>query len=128
MTKGLEWEPYEARYYSLLGAIAESSGETINTVERYYDHALKLDPVDARALLRQFAINASRGETIEALRLAEAVFRAWPGYWENIEPFLPTLLSSEVGYDFALARFRNASGRATSYPVFACQRILEVWI
>lgn len=102
---GIRFEPYDARLYSLLGTIAELEGRDAKTVQQLYIHSLALDPTDLRALLRRFAYSVSNGQVKDALKQAELIFRAWPQFWDLIEPSLPELLSSEEGFQQAYERF-----------------------
>lgn len=102
---GIAREPYDARLYSLLGLIRERQGAPAAEVQRLYLHALALDPTDLQALLRRFAYEASTGATEAAVGRAEILFRAWRPQWELIEPYLPSLLTSEAGYRIGFERF-----------------------
>ena len=110
LTEAIRYEPHDARLYSLLGLIEEYSGKPSQTVQALYSHALALDPTDIRALIRRFAYSVSNEETGEAVRIAELVFRAWRKEWPALEPYIPELLGSDVGYGEARKRFAQLPG------------------
>lgn len=110
LTEAIRYEPHDARLYSQLGLIEEYSGKPSQTVQALYSHALALDPTDIRALIRRFAYSVSNDETGEAVRIAELVFRAWRNEWSALEPYIPQLLGSDVGYREARQRFAQLPG------------------
>lgn len=101
---GLALSPIDARFYSLLGVLADKDDDQ-DTASKYYRYALGLSSTEIQALSRQLLIDVSRGDYLDAANRLEVLGRRWPGRWSSIEPILPVLLSDPTAYTQIAERF-----------------------
>lgn len=110
---GIYLNPYDARFYSLHGALLEASG-SVDDAQQYYTHALRLIPTQELALLRRFVFKVSKNNYPGAMKLAELIYQRWKSNWPLVEPFLPVLLSDQTAYDLASEIFPDRENGAIS--------------
>ena len=102
--EGLDKDPYDGRFYSLLGFIEESQGKE-EEAQKFYIHARKLIQTEQYALMRRFVYQFKRGEYLKATELAELIYLRWQNRWPLIEPFLVELFQDEASYKSAIQFF-----------------------
>ncbi len=90
--KGMFLSPIDARFYSLMGVLAERSDDR-EAASQFYRHALDLLPTELQALSRQLVFDIQSQRYLEAAETLEILGRRWPDRWSSFEPALPILLS-----------------------------------
>lgn len=102
--EGLKKDPYDGRFYSLLGVVEESEGRE-EQAQNFYIHARKLIQTEQYALIRRFVYQFKNGEYLKATKLAELIYLRWRNRWPLIEPFLVELFQDEASYKSAIQFF-----------------------
>ena len=102
--QGIRFEPFDARFYSLLGIIRDKENNS-KLARKLYRHSLKLLPVEIQALRQLFVFSVNNGNSKAAIELADALTRRWPIYKTQVAQYIPGLLKNRDAYDEALKRF-----------------------
>ncbi len=111
--EGLKKDPYDGRFYSLLGVLEESEGRE-EQAQSFYTHARKLIQTEQYALMRRFVYQFKKGEYLKATELAELIYLRWRSRWPLIEPFLVELFQDEASYKSASQFFTQYKLGATN--------------
>ena len=102
--RGIELDPMDARFYSLLGVINETKKKT-ESAQLLYLHSLKLLPTEIQALTRRFVYSVNTGKFVQAVSLADVILRRWKTQWKLIAPYMSILLRDKAAYQEARVRF-----------------------
>lgn len=107
-TRGLRLEPFDARLYALAGFAKED--QKAATTQAYYQHALRLLPIERLALIQRLVHHIDNGQPKESVDLLEMFFVRWRDQWSAMAPLIPAIATDETAYDALVERFVTRPG------------------
>ena len=91
--KGVYLSRGDARIFSMLGVVSERQGKN-DKAQMLFEHALKLLPTEGYALLNRFEYLIKNQRRLEAVDLADIIYRRWPDdLWPLLNSYWPYILS-----------------------------------
>ncbi len=91
LSVGIVTSPADARFYSMLGILAEDDGQEKEAVA-FYRNALEILPTEIQALTRMLNYSLASQQYREAVDCLEWIARRWPDYWPQVRPALLVIM------------------------------------
>ena len=101
---GSHLAPADARFYSLMGIVAERLGDRPGA-SQFYNKALAILPTEIQALTRKLQFAIDEGSYVKAIDAMEVIAKRWPKYWPNVEGVLNALALRPESFTEMDARF-----------------------
>lgn len=95
----------DARIFSMLGVVSERQGNN-DKAQMLFEHALTLLPTEGYALLNRFGHHIRNKRPLEAVELADIIYRRWRNdLWPLLDSYWPYILSDSQAFQKAVHLF-----------------------
>lgn len=95
--RGLALDPVDARFYSILAEFHQRKGEQEKAFA-LFQTAHRISHTEHHALTNLIRIAVENGDYGDAVRTADVLFRRWPERFNELAPFMASLVAQEDAY------------------------------